>query len=94
MKVDIAKTDEQNFKKLAIGRTDVFFCNETAANTVFSKNKELKDKFLYMKKPLKEVILYMSISKKSELINELPEINKELQKMIDEGFVEEVMKKY
>ena len=57
LKVDVAKIDELNFKKLDKGRIDVFFCNETAANTIFSKNKDLKDKFISMEKSLKNLLL-------------------------------------
>ena len=94
LKTDKARTDLQNFKEMALNRTDIFICNETAAKSIFRKNPELKNKFKSMKKPLKKVILHIALSKKSKHVKLMKKINIELRKMKKDGTIRRILRKY
>ena len=89
-----APKDLFNFKKLKKGRIDVFICNKQAATSLMNSNPDLKGQFEFMKKPFKEIKFYLAFSKKSSIISKLPEINKILKEMLDEGFIDKVKSKY
>lgn len=90
-KTDVANTDLMNFKKMLKGRIDIFMCNETAANDIFKQNPDLAGKFKSADKPLKEVVFYMSFSKKSPVVAIVPKINKVIADMKSDGTINKIL---
>jgi len=81
IKVDIATTDLQNFKKLLEGRVAVFPCELKVGLTLIRENftKEEQKKFKYHQKSFSESGLFLLISK--QVSN-----NKEILNMFNRGF--------
>lgn len=94
LEVEYAKSDEMNFQKLLKGRFDTFIGMENVARSIFKENPELKDKFKTAKKPLMTFTMYMSLSKDSPAVKLLPEINKRVKEMKNDGTMEKLINKY
>ena len=91
LKLDYAKSDEINFGKLLKGRFDTFICMENVANAIFKNNPKLKGKFRTAEKPLMTLTMYMALSKNSPAVKLLPEINKIIQELIEDGTMKKLI---
>lgn len=93
LEVDWVKSDELNFRKLLAGRFDTFVCMKNVANALFRDHPELKGKFKTAEKPLSVVDMYLALSKESPAVELMPEINKLIQDMKDDGTMEKLLNK-
>lgn len=93
-RVDVANADYNNYLKLLEGRIDVFPGNEIVAKGLFKAHPELKGKFVHFDDASIRWVLHMGISKESELVSRMPEINKVLADLKEEGIIEQAVKKY
>ncbi|CAN2039525.1 polar amino acid transport system substrate-binding protein [Candidatus Magnetomoraceae bacterium gMMP-15] len=91
LQIDEVKTDLHNFKKLLAKRTDVFICLENVANKTISMNPELKGKFKTACKSLWELEMYMTFSKKSPAVKLLPQVNKIIRQMREDGTMDKIL---
>ncbi|MCP4163909.1 MAG: amino acid ABC transporter substrate-binding protein [Deltaproteobacteria bacterium] len=92
LRTQTVTTDRQNVFKLLAGRIDITPLHLTNAVSMFNKiqeNDRLKLKFA--KKPINENIYYFGISKKSFLAIRLPEIDKSLQEMQNDGTFKKIL---
>ena len=87
-------TDEQNFRELALERTDIFFCTENVANELFKNKPIYKNKFKTLKKPYIHYKFYMSFSKKSPARKLIPKINSVIAEMWKDGTIGRITAKY
>ncbi len=92
--VDISNSDISNYQKLAAGRIDVFPGNEIVARSLFMQHSDLHGKIIASRKAFIEWELHMGISRKSELVKRLPEINRIINEMRDSGFIKQTVQKY
>jgi polar amino acid transport system substrate-binding protein len=89
--IEEARDIESNFKKLVLGRIDVFFVNLSAANEVFRENPSLAKKVTYVDKLFDKVPFYIAFSKKSKEKTLLPLFNKTIQEMLKEGAIDRIL---
>ncbi|TDT88652.1 amino acid ABC transporter substrate-binding protein (PAAT family) [Pseudodesulfovibrio indicus] len=94
MRVDTASTDYANYRKLLSGRIDIFPGNEIVARGLFRLHPELRGKFDHSERSFMEWVLCMGVSRKSPFLPMIPEINKALADMRDEGLVDEIVGRY
>lgn len=94
MQVETANTDYHNYLKLKEHRIDIFPGNEIVAKGLFKKHPELSGQFVHSENSFINWVLRMAVSKKSPLVAKLPEINRILAEMEEEGFIDEVVKRY
>ncbi len=92
--IDSAPTDLQNYRKLLAHRIDIFPGNEIVAKGLFKKNSDLQGKLIHSQKAFIEWELNMGISKKSRLASLIPEINKILSDLKNEGVIDRAVRKY
>jgi len=90
IKVQWAKTEELNFKKLLKGRIDLTPHNEQIAEELIKKHKA-EGKIGHAKKPLKVTLYRMSLGKKSPHLHLLPQINQVIGELKAEGVIDEIM---
>lgn len=89
-----AYSDYANYKLLLDGRIDAFPGNEIVAKSLFKKYPELTGKFVHAKAPLVDWEFHIAISKKSPLISLIPEINKHIENLRQEGVIDRIVSKY
>ena len=94
MDVDAANSDYLNYVKLMDGRIDIFPGNEIVARGLFRKHPELRGKFVHSERSFIEWPLCMALSKESEFVGLLPEINRILTEMEASGFIDAVVRKH
>ena len=94
MSVEVVNSDQINFKKLLWHRIDAFPCNEIVAKGIFKSNKAFQGKFIHSKKAYIEWVLRMGISKESGLTDKITDINRILDDLKKEGFINNTVKKY
>lgn len=94
MEVDKAPGDLNNYKKLLEHRIDIFPGNEIVARFLFKKHSELQGKFIHSQKAFMEWPLHMGICKKSRLVSLIPDINKILNDLKNEGIIDRIIKQY
>jgi polar amino acid transport system substrate-binding protein len=94
MKVYEVPMDLHNYKKLLLHRIDIFPGNEIVAKGLFKKHPELRGKFIHSSKSFIEWTLHMTVSKKSPFASMIPEINRVLADFKNEGFIDEIVRKY
>lgn len=94
MDVETANSDLINFRKLLAHRLDVFPCNEIVAKGLFKLHPDIAGKAVPSEDAFIEWILHMGISKKSSLRNWIPELNRILRELKDEGFIGRAIGKY
>lgn len=87
-------TDYDNYNLLLHGRIDAFPGNEVVAKGIFKKNTHFKNMFAPAKNSFADWEFHMVISNKSPLIEFLPEINKIISDLKNEGFIEKIINKY
>ena len=92
LRTEVVNTDFLNFKKLLAGRTDLFICNERAANSLFKNHPTLKGKFKAYSRPTKLVKFYMAISKQSPALSLIPNINKAIRELKADGTIDKIVK--
>jgi len=88
-----ASNDLNNFKNLDLGRIDIFICNESVANALFKKNKDLVGKFEHSKKILKFIGYHMGFSKKSKYSKNIKKINNVIKQMKKDGTMNKIFNK-
>ena len=91
LSIDEVKSDLHNFRKLLAGRTDLFICLENVANKTFAMNPELKGRFRTCEKPLRELEMHMTFSKKSPAVRLLPEVNSVIRQMRQDGTMDKIL---
>ena len=89
-----ARSDEANFKRLLVGRIDIFICNEGSAAELFRLHPEFKGKLVPAGKVFEKVNFYMAFSKKSKIVKLVPQINKIIAEMQKDGTIRAILKKY
>ncbi len=94
MNTDVARRDYDNYKKLMARRIDIFPGNEIVAKGLFENHPEFKGKFVHSDKSFIEWNLHMGISKKSKFVQIIPDINKILNDLKNEGFIDETVRRY
>lgn len=94
MKVDKATTDLSNYKKLLFHRIDIFPGNEIVAKALFKKHPELQGKLIHSRNAFIKWDFYMGISKKSPLVAKIPEINRIISELKEDGIVAGIVRKY
>ncbi|QJB56425.1 transporter substrate-binding domain-containing protein [Pseudodesulfovibrio sp. zrk46] len=94
MHVDVANSDYLNYVKLVAGRIEIFPGNEIVAAGLFKKHPELRGKVVHSDKSFIEWVLRIAVSKKSKLVDMMPQINEELGKMKVEGVIDAIIRKY
>ncbi len=94
MQADVSAKDINNYRKLLRDRIDIFPGNEIVAKGLFKRHPELQGKFVHSEKSFVEWDLCMGISKKSELVSRIPEINEVLADFKAEGFIRKTVEKY
>lgn len=94
MKTISAYSDYANYKLLLEGRIDAFPGNEIVAKSLFKKHHELNGKFVHAKESFVDWEFHMVISKESPLVELIPEINKEINRLHKEGVIDEIIAKY
>jgi len=89
-----AYSDYANYKLLLAGKIDVFPGNELVAKSLFKTHRELNKKFIHGKSSFVNWEFHMVVSKKSPLIKLLPEINKHIADLRNEGVIDAIVSKY
>jgi ABC-type amino acid transport substrate-binding protein len=92
--IEVANTDLQNYKKLMFHRIDLFPGNEVVAKGLFKRHPELQGKLVPLEKSFIEGVLHMGISKKSPFVSAIPDINRIIIELIEEGFINKTIRKY
>ena len=88
IKIDIANSDELNFRKLLHSRFDLFICDLTVGRRLLNEKfiKEQREKITYNDKPLKVDEYYFLVSKKHPRAKEIMEkFNSGMEKIIKSG---------
>lgn len=87
-------SEEQLLKMLALKRMKIIIGTDCQADYEIKKSgfENLIEKTQY--RPNKKLDLYIGVSKKSEFINRMDEINKTLKDIIEEGKIKEFASKY
>ena len=91
LNIEEASDIESNFKKLALGRIDVFFVNLAAAAEVLGRNAELADKVTYIDALFEKVPFFIAFSKKSKAKSLLPLFNKTILEMSEDGTIAKIL---
>lgn len=94
MDVEVANTDYQNYLMLLARRTDIFPGNELVAEGLFRMHPELRGKFVHSENAFIEWPLCIALSRKSPFIDLLPRINAEVQRMKNEGVIDEIVRRH
>jgi len=89
-----AYSDYANYKLLLAGKIDVFPGNEIVAKSLFKAHSELDKKFIHGKSSFINWEFHMVVSKKSPLIKLLPEVNKHIADLRNEGVIDDIVSKY
>lgn len=92
LNVEVAHDIKSNFRKLALGRIDVFFVNLAVANEVFRQNPELEKNIVYSDKLFKKVPFFIAISKKSKARSIVPKLNQTIQTMAEDGTIDRILR--
>lgn len=83
----------QNFRKLDAGRIDYLIAPEHNAQ-IKASALGFADKITILPAPINSENEYMAISKQSPCLKYLPDVNKKLEEMIQNGTVERLIEKY
>ncbi len=83
----------QNFKKLDLERID-FEVVGLWSTIIQMKRFGYYDKLTYLKKPISTENMYIAISKKSKFVEYIPYIEKRLEQMHKNGFIDKLIDKY
>jgi len=94
MNVETANSDYSNLLKLLEHRIDIFPGNELVVQSLINQHPELRNKFLRSSKTFFEWDLRIAISRKSHLVEHLPEIEAVLADLKREGVVDEIIQSY
>jgi len=94
-KLDVKRsvTVEDNFNKLLSGQADYFIFAMYSGN-FDAKKLGIVDKIEHLKKEASIENFYFAVSKKSRFAPLIPEANKRIEKLIKDGTVEKLIKKY
>lgn len=82
---DTAPSDIQTFEKLIAKRFDIAILNKTIAEQYLRAHPELAGKIKAADKPIVNASYYIAFSKKSKYVDLLPTINAIIQRMKDDG---------
>ncbi len=91
--LDLGKTAELNFRKLAKGRLDLVVSNNLVGNTL-AKETGLEGKYGIVDRPLMVSKYYLPFSKKSPAIKLIPQMDKIIREMQAEGVMQKIIEKY
>lgn len=90
LKIEEVSTVEQNFKKLIMGRIDLFMAVELTA-IQYLRNPEYSEKIIAADKPYYTKDYHIGFSKKSKAIKFLPEVNNVIKKMKKDGSLQDII---
>lgn len=94
MNVETANSDYSNLLKLLEHRIDIFPGNELVVQALIKQHPELRNKFLRSSKTFFEWDLRIAVSRKSQLVRFLPEIEAVLSDLKQEGVVDAIIQSY
>jgi len=94
MNVETANSDYSNLLKLLEHRIEIFPGNELVVQSLINQHPELRNKFLRSSKTFFEWDLRIAISRKSHLVELLPEIETVLADLKREGIVDAIIQSY
>jgi len=92
-KTEEVKTDDQNFLKLASGRIDAVLTNYHVGSYSLIKLR-LDDKIKALQKPLSYTPAFLAFAKDPDLKQLVPEFDKALKQMQEDGTYYEIYQKY
>ena len=85
LKTEEVKSDSFNMEKLLAGRIDIFATDQEVMEQFILQNPKYHGKFKWHAKPIYETVNNFGISKKSFLAPLLPQINRVLKEMQEDG---------
>lgn len=91
IKTEKVSSAEYNFKKLIGKRFDAFLESESVVLSFFQKNPEYRKKITHAPQIVSKDVFRIGISKKSSFANMLPEINRVIQEMKEDGTIDRIM---
>ena len=91
--VVIADSPSEAFALITSGEVDYFVYALYSGENALAKNEDLSEQIEILPNYVGAENFYMTISKKSELVEYLPQINEILQKFIEDGTVNELIEK-
>lgn len=94
MTVEKAPTDLSNYRKLLKHRIDIFPGNEIVARGLFKQHPELQGRLNHSDKSFIEWPLHMAISRQSGFASRVPDINRILTDLREEGVIDRIVRNH
>lgn len=91
IKTEKVNSAESNFKKLLGKRFDAFLESESVVMSFFQKNPKYRNQITHAPQIVSKDVFRIGISKKSPFAEMLPEINRVIQEMKEDGTIDRIM---
>ena len=91
IKIELTESDLQNVKKLLSGRIDLVMLSRSTARYFFSTHPEFRNKLQAARKPVANAEFFLALSKKGSATDLLPDINRVLVDMKNDGTLNKII---
>ena len=93
LKIELVSSKINNYKKLDYERID-YIIDGLYTTKIFLNRNGFKEKISPLKKPLLKENIYIMVSKKSKYLKYMPEIEKGLKRMREDGVIDKLIEKH